>query len=915
MKISFFSPTLVVALEMLVLCASPLFAQRTVPPIPPTDEAIEVLIDTDAKNEIDDQWALALAILRLDRFKIEGFVAAPFRLQGKPYSTFQQTIDASLAEIELVTTLAGAKNRWPIHAGSVPLTSMTSYSDSPGVDFIIERARAHTPENPLWLIVLGAPTNAAAAWLKAPDIADKIIVFWHGRSQWPTKCQNFNAQGDPFATRVLFESNLPLILFDTGAHLTVSMVESEAEVKPHGALGDYIHEARKPLYTSSNKGMFDLGDIAALVDPSIATWEVVDCPTVTEDLLYDFDNLNGKILRCKTVDRNSTFALLYDGLEESGGLVEGFPRVLLDTDPGGDIDDAGAFAMLHALADRGEIHILGIGISIGGANAVPYVDAVNTWYGRPNIPIGSVKNNPPYTEDFYMADIVANYPHDLTESAAPEAYKMYRQILAAQPNHSVTLVTVGPATNIARLLASGPDEHSPLTGVELVRQKISFYAAGGNGGGGLPNGKCGFNYRKDIPGAQYELANMPIEVPMVFAGGSGPQVMTGNFYNSPSVDPGHIIRRSYDSYFSGSNWDRMSWDQLRLLYACRPESRSLFATTAFGNITLDNNQDIKWMATPARNKAYAYVPSGNIPTVTAIIRELMLHTPGAPPLADHGANLVSPATYWAKSAGWADSGAYVYTRAFDGNEATEAHGSTGEHWIEFDFGLFHKISFARVLDDNSGGFSLGEWKVAYFDGTAWTDAFAYHPSNSAGWHERDFADIPNVRKVRFYGKPPSGGGIEIYEIEIYGKPQNLVENWRAQYGLAVDGSQDAAVLSADGIPALLKLASNLGDPATPNFRTLDPDSPELGGLPVFQSEGGFSFYYIQHTAASDLLLYSPVVSTDLANNFVDAFSIAGLVLERTISPVSGTNYALVKLKLDDSLLSRLFIRLSVAANP
>ncbi len=305
----------------LLFGVSDLQAQRTVPPIPPVGQPIEVVIDADAKNEIDDQWAIALAILRLDRFEIEGFVGSQFLHDGK-YPTRPETIPASVAEIELLMKLAGAEGRWPIHAGSLPMTSMTAYTDSPGVDFIIERARAHTAENPLWLIVLGAPTNAAAAWLKAPDIADKMIVFWHGRSEWPTKCQNFNAKGDPFATRVLFESKLPMVLFDTGGHLTVPMAESEQKAKPHGALGEYLHEARNPLWTSDEKGMFDLGDIAAMIDPSIGTWQVVECPTVTSDLLYDFNKLNGKILRCSTVDRDATFKQLYDALEQSGGLVK-----------------------------------------------------------------------------------------------------------------------------------------------------------------------------------------------------------------------------------------------------------------------------------------------------------------------------------------------------------------------------------------------------------------------------------------------------------------------------------------------------------------------------------------------------------------------------------------------------------------
>ena len=74
--------------------------------------------------------------------------------------------------------------------------------------------------------------------------------------------------------------------------------------------------------------------------------------------------------------------------DDRKGSIE---KIIFDTDVGGDVDDAGALAVLHALADRKEIEILAIGVVIGHEDAVPYVDAVNTWYGRPDLPIGTIK--------------------------------------------------------------------------------------------------------------------------------------------------------------------------------------------------------------------------------------------------------------------------------------------------------------------------------------------------------------------------------------------------------------------------------------------------------------------------------------------------------------------------------------------
>ena len=84
-----------------------------------------------------------------------------------------------------------------------------------------------------------------------------------------------------------------------------------------GPLGKYLHEYRfqSSYYQNPKKGFFDLGDIAALLDPSLASWEVVDCPDVEKNLDYKFRNTKGKILRCYDIDRAKTYKLLHQKLK------------------------------------------------------------------------------------------------------------------------------------------------------------------------------------------------------------------------------------------------------------------------------------------------------------------------------------------------------------------------------------------------------------------------------------------------------------------------------------------------------------------------------------------------------------------------------------------------------------------------
>ena len=106
------------------------------------------------------------------------------------------------------------------------------------------------------------------------------------------------------------------MLFDTGTHLTIAPDETAERLAPLGPLGAYLHELRNlPRWSSPAKGIFDLGDIAALVEPSSVMYERVKAPTVGDDMRYDFKKRQGDIVRIFDVDRDRTFQLLEDALK------------------------------------------------------------------------------------------------------------------------------------------------------------------------------------------------------------------------------------------------------------------------------------------------------------------------------------------------------------------------------------------------------------------------------------------------------------------------------------------------------------------------------------------------------------------------------------------------------------------------
>jgi hypothetical protein len=282
---------------------------------------VRVVIDADAANEVDDQYAIALALLSPQRIDLRGLVAAHFGDRAGPGG-----IEQSYQEIERVLERAGMAGRYPLLRGSHPLRYGSEPSPSEGVDFIVEEARRATPEDPLWVIGLGPATDIASAYLADPSIAERVVALYHGRTRWPEKCWNFNVHNDVRAARTLFHSALPFVLFDTGTYLRQPMEEAAARVAPYGPLGRYLYEirTRAPRWSAPEKGLFDLGDVALLVQPELCEWEEVPVPAVGWDLLYDHTRPQGRMQRVYHVDRKGTFDLLERTL--AGGVARATAR-------------------------------------------------------------------------------------------------------------------------------------------------------------------------------------------------------------------------------------------------------------------------------------------------------------------------------------------------------------------------------------------------------------------------------------------------------------------------------------------------------------------------------------------------------------------------------------------------------------
>lgn len=206
--------------------------------------SVDVVLDTDAYNAIDDQFALAYLLRSEDRLKTRAIYAAPFFnfRASSPADGMEKSYQ------EMIKLLALADNKPLVDVtfrGSAQyLPDEKTPVDSPAARDLVERAMRYSPEAPLYVVAIGAITNIASALLMRPEIADRIVIVWLGGHAWhlPNTAE-FNMKQDIAAARVVFGSSAPLVQLPCGGvtdHFTVSRADLEKWLLGKNPLADYL---------------------------------------------------------------------------------------------------------------------------------------------------------------------------------------------------------------------------------------------------------------------------------------------------------------------------------------------------------------------------------------------------------------------------------------------------------------------------------------------------------------------------------------------------------------------------------------------------------------------------------------------------------------------------------------------------
>ncbi len=285
---------------------------------PPTGK-VRMVLDTDAYNEIDDQYALIYACLSKEKLQLEAIYAAPFRRSR--HKTKGQGMEESYQEIIRLLEFLGKSPEGFAFRGSYGfLEDISKPIQSEAVTDLINRALASSPDDPLYVVPIGPITNIASAILIEPKIMENIVVVWlggngfyweSGRAGWHNVGQN------RLAAQVVLNSGVPLVYiscYPVTRNLSTTIPEVKENLRGKNELSDYLVDIFID-YTggreSFSKPLWDLGPIAWLINPSWVRTSIVRCPILTDQITFRFDDSRHLVRHADSLNRDAIFNDLF----------------------------------------------------------------------------------------------------------------------------------------------------------------------------------------------------------------------------------------------------------------------------------------------------------------------------------------------------------------------------------------------------------------------------------------------------------------------------------------------------------------------------------------------------------------------------------------------------------------------------
>ncbi len=304
----------------------PDLARRLEPP----RHRVAAVLDTDTYNEIDDQFALAYALLCPERIDLQAIYAAPFHNERSTGPG--DGMEKSHEEILRLLALMRHRAEGLVFKGSTRfLPDATTPVASDAASDLVERAMSRSADDPpLYVLAIAAITNVASAILLEPRITERIVVVWLGGQPhgWPS-AREFNLEQDVHAARLIFDCGVPLIhvpCTQVAEHLRTTQAELAHYLKGRGALGDYLvqifdefcgrvaEELRRNHgveHLAIGKELWDVATVACLAHAEWTPSHLTPSPILTDQLTWSRDPSRHPVRVVHDVRRDLIFGDLF----------------------------------------------------------------------------------------------------------------------------------------------------------------------------------------------------------------------------------------------------------------------------------------------------------------------------------------------------------------------------------------------------------------------------------------------------------------------------------------------------------------------------------------------------------------------------------------------------------------------------
>lgn len=281
-----------------------------------------MVLDTDAYNEVDDQFALVYSLISPE-VKVEAVYAAPFH-NVKSADPADGMLKSYEEIIRILDLLGVSPDQFVFRGSSRYMGSPETPCESPATEDLIHKARQSSQEDRLYVVAIGAPTNVSSALILAPDIRKNITVVWLGGNarSWPGQ-NEFNQKQDPAASRILFDREVDLVqvpCWPVASHLQVGIPELRAcmgDSEIAGSLTALVEEALSGNM-SRTRILWDLSAVAWVVDPGLLRLHWIHSPVLCPGLMYAADE-SRHLIRCAYhVQRDKLFTDFYQKIRRVG---------------------------------------------------------------------------------------------------------------------------------------------------------------------------------------------------------------------------------------------------------------------------------------------------------------------------------------------------------------------------------------------------------------------------------------------------------------------------------------------------------------------------------------------------------------------------------------------------------------------